>query len=105
MSSKFVHLHTHSHSSLLSALPKIPELVAAAKANNMDTLALTDAGNLYGAIEFYKECKSAGVKPIIGVDTYVAARTRFDKENGTPHHHHPPHPSPLPKIPYLGGAA
>ena len=83
MSSKFVHLHTHSHYSLLSALPKIPELVAAAKANNMDTLALTDAGNLYGAIEFYKECKSAGVKPIIGVDTYVAARTRFDKEHGT----------------------
>ncbi len=46
----------------------------------MDALALTDSGNLYGAIEFYKECKNEGIKPIVGVDAYVAARTRFDKE-------------------------
>ena len=51
----FVHLHTHSHYSLLSALPKIPDLVKAAKKNGMEALALTDNGNLYGAIEFYKE--------------------------------------------------
>lgn len=77
---KFTHLHTHSHYSLLEALPKIPDLVKKAKSCDMDTLALTDAGNLYGAIEFYKECKDNGIKPIIGVDTYLALRTRHDKE-------------------------
>ncbi len=79
---KFIHLHTHSHYSLLQALPKIPDLVAAAKANGMDALALTDNGNMYGAIEFYKECKSQGIKPILGVDFYVAPRTRNDKQAG-----------------------
>jgi len=78
--SKFVHLHTHSHYSLLEALPKIPELVARAKKAGMTALALTDSGNLYGAIEFYKECREKGIKPIIGVDFYVAVRTRHDKE-------------------------
>lgn len=78
----FVHLHTHSHYSLLEALPKISDLVAAAKADGQSALALTDNGNLYGAIEFYKECKEQGVKPIIGVDFFVAARTRHDKEHG-----------------------
>ncbi len=79
---KFTHLHVHSHYSLLQALPKIPELVEAAKKNGMESLALTDNGNLYGAIEFYKECKKAGIKPIIGVDAYVAGRSRFDKQAG-----------------------
>ncbi len=78
--SKFIHLHTHSHYSLLEALPKVPDLVARAKKLGMPALALTDAGNLYGAIEFYKECKDAGIKPIIGIDFYVALRTRGDKE-------------------------
>ncbi len=82
MSSKFIHLHTHSHFSLLNALPKIKDLVKAAKENQMPALALTDAGNLYGAIEFYKECKKQEIKPIIGVDFYVAARTRNDKQSG-----------------------
>lgn len=78
--SSFVHLHTHSHYSLLNALPLIPELVDAAVRDGMDALALTDAGNLYGAIEFYEACKKADIKPIIGVDFYVALRTRHDKE-------------------------
>lgn len=77
---RFIHLHTHSHYSLLEALPKIPDLVKRAKDEGMNTLALTDSGNLYGAIEFYKECVENGIKPIIGVDAYVALRTRFDKE-------------------------
>src|SRR5271154_66015 len=81
MASKFVHLHTHSHYSLLEALPQIPDLVAAAKLDGQVALALTDNGNLYGAIEFYKECKAQGIKPIIGVDFFVAPRTRFDKEH------------------------
>src|SRR3954466_15853984 len=78
--SKFVHLRTHSHYSLLEALPKIPDLVKRAKKDGMGALALTDSGNLYGAIEFYKECVENGIKPIIGVDAYLAARTRLDKE-------------------------
>ena len=82
MSAKFIHLHTHSHFSLLNALPKIKDLVKAAKENNMPALALTDAGNMYGAIEFYKECKKNEIKPIIGVDFYVASRGRLDKQSG-----------------------
>src|SRR3990167_6532790 len=78
--SKFVHLHTHSHYSLLEDLPKIPDLVKKAVLSDMKSLALTDSGSLYGAIEFYKECKEQGIKPIIGVDFYVAARTRHDKK-------------------------
>lgn len=76
----FVHLHTHSHYSLLDGLSKIDGLVNKAERLGMSTLALTDHGNLYGAIEFYKTCKAAGIKPIIGVEAYVAARSRHDKE-------------------------
>ncbi|HEU5114787.1 MAG TPA: DNA polymerase III subunit alpha [Candidatus Paceibacterota bacterium] len=79
---RFIHLHTHSHYSLLAALPKISDLVDAAKKDGAPALALTDNGNLYGAIEFYKECKKANIKPIIGVDFYVAARTRADRQSG-----------------------
>lgn len=79
--SNFVHLHTHSHYSLLNALPKIPDMVKKAKACGMKALALTDDGNMYGMIEFYKECLKAEIKPIIGVDFYLAPRTRHDKEN------------------------
>ncbi len=80
--SKFIHLHTHSHFSLLQALPKIPELVSTAKKFDMEALALTDSGNMYGAIEFYKECKKQNVKPIIGLDAYMALRSRHDKQSG-----------------------
>ncbi|HEY4478563.1 MAG TPA: DNA polymerase III subunit alpha, partial [Candidatus Paceibacterota bacterium] len=80
--SRFTHLHTHSHYSLLSALPKIDDLVKEAKKNDMEALALTDAGNLYGAIEFYKTCKKKGIKPILGVDFYVALRNRKDMQAG-----------------------
>ena len=79
---RFVHLHNHSHYSLLSALPKIDELVDEAAKLGMDALALTDSGNLYGAIDFYKASKKKGLKPIIGVDFYVAARSRKDMAAG-----------------------
>jgi len=80
--SNFIHLHTHSHYSLLNALPKIPELVSRAQEHNMPALALTDDSNLYGAIEFYKTCTREGIKPIIGIDAFVAPRTRHDKQSG-----------------------
>lgn len=80
--SKFTHLHVHSHYSLLNALPKIPDLIEAAKEIGLTSLALTDNCNLYGAIEFYKECKKNGIKPILGIDAYLAPRTRHDKDHG-----------------------
>ena len=79
-SNRFIHLHTHSHYSLLNALPTIDELVERAKKEKMPALALTDNGNLYGAIEFYQACEHAGIKPIIGIDAYLAPRTIHDKE-------------------------
>lgn len=80
--SEFTHLHVHSHYSLLNALPKIPELIKAAKEDNMKALALTDNCNFYGAISFYEACKKNDIKPIIGIDAYLALRTRHDKEAG-----------------------
>ncbi len=82
MESKFIHLHTHSHYSLLDGLSKLEDLVALAKKYKMPAIAITDHGNMYGAIEFYKLAKKEGIKPIIGVEAYIAERTRFDKESG-----------------------
>jgi DNA polymerase III subunit alpha len=69
---KFVHLHTHSHYSLLDGMSKIPDLITRAKELKMKSIALTDHGNLYGAVEFYREAKKAGIKPILGVEAYIA---------------------------------
>lgn len=82
MSSEFVHLHVHSHYSLLDGLAKIDDLIKAAKEHDMPALALTDHGNMYGAIEFYKKCKKAGIKPIIGSEVYVAFESLTDKRPG-----------------------
>ncbi len=72
MSRSFVHLHCHSHYSLLDGASRIPELVAHVKSSGMNAVALTDHGNLYGALELYRECQSAGINPIIGYEAYVA---------------------------------
>lgn len=77
---QFVHLHVHSHYSFLDGLSKVKDLVKKAKEFGMSALALTDHGGMYGAIEFYKACKDAGIKPLVGVETYIANRTRFDKD-------------------------
>jgi len=69
---KFTHLHVHSHYSLLDGLPKIDQLLDRVKELGMDSIALTDHGVLYGAVEFYKKAKEKGVKPIIGVEAYQA---------------------------------
>jgi DNA polymerase-3 subunit alpha len=86
MEAKFVHLHTHSHYSLLDGLSKPENLVALAKKFKMPALAITDHGNMYGAIEFYKMAKKEGVKPILGVEAYIAERSRNDKEPGIDNH-------------------
>ena len=75
----FVHLHNHSHYSLLDGLTKLDEMVNYAKEQGSPAIALTDHGSMYGIIEFYQKAKKAGIKPILGVETYVAPGSRFDK--------------------------
>ncbi len=78
----FTHLHLHSEYSLLDGACRIGPLVAAAKELGQTALAVTDHGAMFGVIEFYKEARAQGVKPIIGCEVYVAARSRFDKVHG-----------------------
>lgn len=80
LQSTYVHLHVHTHYSLLNALPTPKELVQLAKADGQDAMAITDNGALYGVIDFYKTCTKEEVKPIIGLDAYLAPRTRFDRD-------------------------
>lgn len=76
----YVNLHCHSHYSLLDGLGSPKKIVERAKALGMPAIALTDHGNMYGAIEFYQAAKEAGIKPIVGCEIYMARRSRFDKE-------------------------
>lgn len=78
----FVHLHTHSHYSLLDGLIKIDELVAEVARLEMPAIALTDHGNMYGAIEFYQKARKAGIQPIIGMEAYVAFERMSDRRPG-----------------------
>lgn len=78
--SDFVHLHNHTHHSLLDGLTKIPDLINSVKDLGMEAVAITDHGTMSGAIEFYKAAKEAGIKPIIGIESYVAARSRHDRD-------------------------
>lgn len=77
----FVHLHNHTHYSLLDGLTKIDEMVEFAKEQGSPAVAITDHGVMYGAIEFYQKCLKEEIKPIIGVETYVAPKSRFDKSS------------------------
>ena len=80
LASDYVHLHNHTHHSLLDGLTKVDDLVNRVKATGMQAVAMTDHGTLSGAIEFYKACKAEDIKPIIGIETYVAARTISDRD-------------------------
>jgi DNA polymerase-3 subunit alpha len=81
MTPRFIHLHVHSHYSLLDGLAQPEKLINRTKELGMNSLALTDHGNLYGAIEFYKKAKKAGIKPILGVEAYIAPNGRLNKRN------------------------
>ncbi|MDY3811905.1 DNA polymerase III subunit alpha, partial [Eubacterium sp.] len=76
----FTHLHLHTQFSLLDGACRLGELVSRAKELGMTSLAVTDHGNMYGAVDFYRECKKQGIKPIIGCEVYVAPRSRYDKD-------------------------
>jgi len=79
--SDFVHLHVHSHFSLLDGACRFEELIRETKKHGMPALAVTDHGNLFGAIEFYKTALAAGIKPILGCEAYIAPNSRFKKES------------------------
>ncbi|HWZ65418.1 MAG TPA: DNA polymerase III subunit alpha [Patescibacteria group bacterium] len=79
-SSDYVHLHNHTHYSVLDGLQKIPDLLTRVKELGMDSVAITDHGTLSGVIEFYQAAKKAGIKPIIGMETYIAERSHTDKD-------------------------
>jgi DNA polymerase III subunit alpha len=78
--SDFVHLHVHTEYSMLDGLSKIDKLVKKAQAHGQTALAITDHGGMYGCLHFYNACKNAGIKPIIGVEAYLAKNSRHDKQ-------------------------
>lgn len=80
---KFTHLHVHTHYSLLDGANRIPDLVKRAKALGMDSLAITDHGCMFGVIEFFNECKKEGIKPILGMEAYMAPGARSERSTPT----------------------
>ena len=85
---EFVHLHLHSEYSLLDGACRIAEIPDRLRECGQDAVAITDHGNMYGVIEFYKTCKKAGIKPIIGCEVYVATSSRFDKRANNDSYYH-----------------
>lgn len=79
--SQFVHLHIHTQYSLLDGACRIPQLLALAKQYKMDSLAITDHGNMFGAIDFYLQAQKAGIKPIIGCEVYIAPGSRLERSS------------------------
>jgi len=79
MSDSFVHLHVHTEYSMLDGAARVGELVQAAAQQEMPAIAMTDHGNVFGAFDFYKQATKAGIKPIIGIEAYVAPESRFNK--------------------------
>ncbi|UMZ74494.1 DNA polymerase III subunit alpha [Natranaerofaba carboxydovora] len=80
MSNDFVHLHVHTQYSLLDGASRVKELIEMVKEKNMNAVAITDHGVMYGVVDFYKEARAKGIKPILGSEVYVSPRTRFDKD-------------------------
>jgi len=88
MSKEFVHLHVHSEYSLLDGANRIEDIVRSAKQDKQTALAITDHGNMHGALEHYNICKKYGIKPIIGCEVYIAKKSRFRKHNKTNGYNH-----------------
>jgi DNA polymerase-3 subunit alpha len=84
----FTHLHVHSEYSLLDGMCRIPNLIARVKELGMDSVALTDHGVMYGAIEFYRLAKDAGIRPIIGCEVYVATNGNGSRVPGEKNNYH-----------------
>jgi len=83
----FIHLHNHSHYSILDGITKIPELVSKAKSFGQNAVALTDHGNMFGIMEFHKECKKQNITPIYGAELYIAPKSRFEKDKDEKYYH------------------
>src|SRR5256885_15482345 len=83
---EFTHLHLHSQYSLLDGAIRLGDLFKTVKQMGMESVALTDHGNMYGMVDFYKKAKDAGVKPIFGCETYISATTRHDKTERKNYH-------------------
>ena len=99
---EFVHLHNHSHYSLLDGAVRVEKMVEAARGARMPALALTDHGNLFGAVEFYMKATAMGVKPIVGCEVYVARESRHKRREEGRHSersHHLPLVKPLTSLP------
>ena len=79
MAERFVHLHNHTEYSMLDGAARIDEMVLAAKADGQNAIGITDHGNLYGVIDFYETCRKYDVTPIIGLEAYMAANSRFER--------------------------
>ena len=85
---QFVHLHVHTQYSILDGEAKIKPLLAKAKEYGMNSLAITDHGNMYGVLEFFEQAKKAGIKPLLGCEMYVAKGSRFEKNGKDFSGHH-----------------
>jgi DNA polymerase III subunit alpha len=85
--SDFVHLHVHTAYSLLDGAIRLPDLVQRVQELEMDAVAITDHGNLFGVLEFYEKMRAAGIQPLLGCELYVAPASRFDRKGKGDHHH------------------
>ncbi len=79
MADSFTHLHVHTEYSMLDVASRLDELVGKAAAEGMPALGMTDHGNMYGVVDFYKQCKEQGIKPIIGTEAYMAHEHRSER--------------------------
>ena len=77
----FVHLHVHTQYSLLDGAIRLSDLLETVRSHQMPAVAITDHGNMFGALEFYQKCTKAGIKPIIGCEVYLAPKSRFDRQS------------------------
>src|SRR5438093_6320289 len=84
----FTHLHLHTEYSLLDGLSRIPDVMERVRALGQQSVAMTDHGALYGAIDFYKEARSSGIKPIIGIEAYIAPESRHKKSDVRSNNYH-----------------